>query len=158
MAVQASSLAAGRADPYKWDKIFDSSYEMSLAEIDFAPKGYASDTTLIPEGMEEGTWYSKAVLRTRRELEDAREFVAALESGDLVKARNEGFELFKELFAYSPNHPRRAMLQDSIPSIEGILNGAAGKARAMLADVLAGLLRGDGVFPDGMSLLQDNNS
>lgn len=159
MAVQVSTLTAGRADPYKWDKIFDSSYEMALEEIDFAPKGYASGTTPISEGMEEGTWYSKAVVRTRRELEDARALVAALENGDLVEARNEGFELFKELFAYNPNHPKRAMVQDSVPGIETILDNAADRARIMLADVLVGLFHGDGSSPDGMILLPwDNNS
>lgn len=151
MAVQASSLAAGKADPFKWDKIFDSSYEMSLAEIDFAPKGYADDVAPAPEGMEEGTWYSQAVLRSRRALEDARALVAAFENGDLIKARNEGFQLFKELFAYSPNHPRRAMLKEFVPGIEGILDDAAGRARILLASALESLLRGDGFSSDGMS-------
>lgn len=151
MAVQASSLAAGKADPYKWDKIFDSSYEMSLAEIDFVPKGYADGVIPEPEGMEEDTWHGRAVLRTRRALEDARALVAAFESGNLVKARNEGFQLFKELFAYSPNHPRRAILEDFVPDIEGILNDAAGRAKILLEDVLAALLHGDGSSPDGMN-------
>lgn len=158
MAVQVSTLAAGRADPYKWDKIFDSSYEMSLEEIDFAPKRYASGTTPISEGMEEDTWYSKAVVRTRRALEDASALVAVLENGDLVEARNEGFELFKELFAYNPNHPRRAMVQDFVPGIESILGNAADRARVMLADVLAGLFRGDGSSPDSMILFLWNNN
>lgn len=150
MAVQASSLAAGKADPYKWDKVFDSGYEMSLAEIDFAPRGYADGVIPEPEGMGEDTWHGRSVLRTRRALEDARALVAAFESGDLVKARNEGFQLFKELFAYSPNHPRRAILEGLVPDIEGILNDAAGRARILLEDVLAALLRGDGSSPDGM--------
>lgn len=158
MAVQASSLTASKADPYKWDKIFDSSYEMSLAELDLAPKGYANDTTPIPEGMREDTWYSKAVLKTRRALEDARALAAVIESGDLVRARNEGFELFKELFAYSPSHPRRAALQDFEPGIEGILSDAAGRARTMLADVLAELLNGGASSFNGMGLLLWDNS
>lgn len=150
VAVQVSSLAAKGTDPYKWDKAFDSAHGMSLAELDFAPKGYAEGAIPIPEGMSEDTWCSKAVLRTRRALEDARTFVVGIESGSLAEARDEGFELFKELFVYDQGSLSREELQDSEVDLESSLRDAARRARITLAGVLANLLQGDISSFDGM--------
>lgn len=150
VAIQVSSFAAKGNDPYKWDKAFDYDYGMSLAEIDLAYKGYAEGTIAVPEGMSEDTWFSKAVLRTSRALEDARKLVVEVESGGFVEARNGGFELFKRLFKFGSENQKRILHEDSRVDVKSTLDIAAGRARDMLADALAGLLGGDSSSVDGI--------
>lgn len=147
-AVQVSDQAANGADPFKWDKAFDHNHEMSLAEIDFAQKGYSDGTQPIPEGMAEGTWYNTAVLRTKSVLEDARAFFVALENGDLATASSESFQVFQTVFGLDPNQPRRKQMND-LANVESALQDAAGRVAKALTGALAGLFRGDTPSADG---------
>ncbi|KAI5838366.1 hypothetical protein DFP73DRAFT_635349 [Morchella snyderi] len=138
-ACQVSHHAFKGDDDFRFDKIFNSEYEPSLTDLDFASKGHSEIGALIPGGMPSYSPLGRAVSRWGSVLEDARSFVVMLESGEVHTAMGESSEVFKRIFG-ADKHIQSSRKSEA--AIEKLLTTTAYEAKEKLTQSFLDVLRG----------------
>ncbi|CUS12656.1 unnamed protein product [Tuber aestivum] len=96
-AIQVYGMVEGGNDPYKWDKLFDPHYEMSISDLDL-PHSDAAGYVLEDSSTSAEGWHGKTVERAKHVLLDLVAFIRSINSGELDMARESGYSVLESLF------------------------------------------------------------
>jgi len=146
-AVQVYRMIEGGDDPFKYDKLFDPNYEMSISDLDL-PRSDAADHVSEASSTSTKDWHWKTVLRARNVLLNSEVFIKTIGTGELGRARESGYSVLEDLF----NHIRNVIDSDMGASTAEVPRQVAARSKAAIAEVVEKILRGGSVGSDGKEL------
>ena len=154
-AVQVYGMVEG-GDPFKYDKLFDSGYEMSISDLDL-PRSDAADHVLeAPSALTEA-WHGKTVQRANHVLLDSMAFIRTICTGELGRARESGLVLCTSRADSSQARAKRARVL-RVHWRAGSILLASGSNRGQRADSIplaarVGSSRGPRADPSPLALM-----
>ena len=134
-------------DPYKYDKLFDPNYEMSISDLDL-PRSDAADHVLEASAASAEAWHGKTAQRAKHFLLDSMVFIRKIGTGELGRARESGYSILEDLF----NHIRNVMGSDMDASTAEVPRQVAARSKAAIAEAVEKILKGGNVGSDGKEL------
>ena len=106
-AVQVYGMVKAGGDPFKYDKLLDSGYEMSISHLDL-PRSDAADHVLEALSASTEAWHEKTVQRAKHVLLDSMAFIRTIGTDELGRARESGYSVLEDL----SNHIRDVIGSD----------------------------------------------
>jgi len=143
-AVQVYGMVESGDQPYKWDKLFDPHYEMSISDLDL-PHSDAADHVLEDPSKPTKDWHGKTVERAKHVLLDVMAFIKLIDTGELGRARESGHSVLEDIF----NRIGNAVGSDMDASTAEVPRQAAARSKTGIAEAVEKILRGGNVGPDG---------